>query len=431
MLNKNLIIRFALEYVISFFYIPFIFALAIIARFKKSKLDKPRLVWGSTPIINNKYWSQSMKEVGYVSDTIVTDYYRNINKHQDWDVVLSDTYTFIPYFLRRYLVFALALFKYDVYFISFDGFFIGSGLIWKFQLYVLKIANKRIVVMPYGSDSYVYNRIRSTSLIHVLMMSYPVYSKRQKLIKEKVDFWCKWADLVIPAYMGPDGFGRWDVLIPSHLFIDLSLWNRASKPSRHNGVSGVVKIYHTPNHRGFKGTEFIVAAIEDLKSEGLLVELILLENIQNDLVRTLLHDDADILVEQIIATASAMSGLEGMATGIPVVANFEDDNYVLPMRRYTYFNECPIVSASPESIKDVLRKLITRPELRISLGVAGRLYVEKYHGLDSARYLFSNVLDFLYSKNSSLINLYHPILGDYPHRLPRVQHPLVNNRIVD
>ena len=77
----------------------------------------------------------------------------------------------------------------------------------------------------------------------------------------------------------------------------------------------------------------------------------------------------------------------------------------------------------------MLRKLVTRPKLRAELGRAGREYVEKYHGLDSAKYLFGEVIEYVYGRRESLINLYHPLLGEYPKRKPRVKHPLVNNRI--
>jgi hypothetical protein len=120
-----------------------------------------------------------------------------------------------------------------------------------------------------------------------------------------------------------------------------------------------------------------------------------------------------------------------MASGIPTIANLEDEAYTLPMRRWSFLDECPLVSATPENITDVLRELVTNPKLRKELGCAGREYVEKYHGMDSAQYLFENVFDYIYGKKKSIINLYHPILGEYTNRLPKIKHPLVNNRIVD
>lgn len=372
-----------------------------------------------------------MKDLGFDSETFTLDFYNSINKREDWGRIVSEEFPFIPYPLKPYLAFLNSLGRYDIFFLSFDGFFLGNSIIWKIQNFWFKIAGKKIIVMPYGSDSYVYRRIRSTSLIHGLMMSYPDASRNQKKIASQVDYWSQHADLCFSGIMGPDGFGRWDILAPTILYIDLKLWHSSKRKSISDGKNGVVRIVHAPNHRGFKGSEFIIDAVEKLKREGLKVELILLEKLQNDRVREILNQEADILVEQLIATGHGMNGLEGLASGLPVISNLEDESYILPMRRWSYFEECPIVSGTPENLDDVLRKLITRPELRLDLGRAGREYAEKYHGLDSAQYIFSEIIEYLQGNRESLINLYHPLLGEYPKRKPKVSHPLVNNRILD
>ena len=372
-----------------------------------------------------------MKRVNYNSETFTKGYYTIINKRDDWDKIIEECYQTLPYHFRGFFAFLESLFKYDVFVISFDGFFIGNTLFENFQAQIMKIAKKKVIILPYGSDSYAYKMIRSTSLIHGLIMSYPEASRKQKYITNKVDYWCKYADAVITGIMGPDGFGRWDVLTPSPFCIDLDQWKPSLKKNLANGIDDRVVIAHAPNHRGFKGTEFIIQSIEKLKSEGLLIELILIEKKQNTEVKRILCEETDILVEQLIATGHGFNALEGMASGITVISNLEDDAYLLPMRRWSFFSECPIVSATPETLTDVLRKLVTRPELRCQLGRVGREYVEKYHGFDSAQYLFSNVIDYVYGRKESLINLYHPLLGEYPNRSPKIKHPLVNNRIID
>ena len=222
------------------------------------------------------------------------------------------------------------------------------------------------------------------------------------------------------------------MLIASVLFLDLDAWRASNRKTLSNGMGKEpVVIVHAPNHKGFKGTEFVVDAVRSLKNEGLNVELRLLEGVQNTEVRRILFEEADILVEQLIYTGHGLNGLEGMASGLPTVSNLEDEGYVLPFRRWSYFNECPLVSATPENLTEVLRKLVERPELRRKLGEAGRAYVEKYHGLDSAQYLFSNVLDYLSGDKDSIMNLYHPLLGEYPNRSTKIKFPLKNNRIVD
>lgn len=426
------IILFFLRIIVGCIFILVASLIAVFLRFKKgTKINLPRIVWGSTPILNNSYWSKAMRDLGYLSETFTFDFYASINKRSDWDLILSELYNPIPSFIKPYLGFVHALIKYDIFVISFDGFFLNQTNIWKCQGFFLRLAGKKIIVIPYGSDAFVYNRIRSTSLIHGLMMSYPQYSRKQYQIARRVDYWCKRGDVIIPGMMGPDGIGRWDVLAPSSLSLDIDTWVASNRVNLSSGTDETVVIAHAPNHRGFKGSEFVVCAVEKLKQEGLNVELLLFEKMQNTEVRKKMAEDVDILVEQIIVTGHGLNGLEGMASGLPTLSNLEDNAYVLPMRRWSHFDECPLISATPETIVDVLRQLVKNPELRQTLGKASRAYVEKYHGLDSTQFLFTNVIDYLYGRKDSLINLYHPILGDYPQRLPKIKHPLVNNKIID
>lgn len=413
------------------FLIPIAFVFALLARFKKWSVEKPRLVWGSTPIISYSYFSRSMEEHGYCSQTFTDSYYSTINDRDDWDKILKEEYQYFPQKTKPIVAFIHSLLKYDIFFLSFDGYFLGNTLMRHLQAPLLKLAGKKIVVIPYGSDAYVYRRIRSTSWISALMISYPGASKNQHRIAKNVDYWNKYADAVVATGMGVDGIGRWDVLLLNSSILDLKKWQKTNKKYNSNGTSEQVVVAHTPNHRGCKGTEFVIEAVNKLQKEGLKVKLLLFEKIKNSEVQKSLQSEVDILVEQLIFTGHGLSGLEGMASGLPTISNLEDEDYTLPMRRWSYLDECPLVSATPENIVDVLRKLITNPQLRDELGKAGRKYVEKYHGYDSAHYLFSNVIDYIYGKKESIINLYHPILGEYPNRTPKIEHPLVNNRIED
>jgi hypothetical protein len=137
------------------------------------------------------------------------------------------------------------------------------------------------------------------------------------------------------------------------------------------------------------------------------------------------------LVEQVIATGSGLNGIDCMAAGLPTISNLEDDTYIVPMIRWSYFGLCSVVSASPENLIDFLRKDVTRPELRQQLGRTGKECVGKYHRHHSAQYIFNNVIDYFYGHKDSLINLYHSLLGVYQIRSPTIQHSLVNNRIFE
>ncbi len=423
------IILLVLLWLVTICFVPIAVVAALLARCTKSPSIR-RLVWGSTPIINNSYWAQSMKEVSAVSETYTTGFYR-ANDREDWDKILEEQYGFLPLKLKPFVAFLHSLFLYDIFFISFDGYFIGRTPAGRLQAQLFKLAGKKTVLLPYGSDSYIYRRIRSVDTTHGLMMSYPRAACDQKRISQNVDYWCAQADVVLPGVMGPDGYGRWDALLPSILFIDQQKWEISTRKSNADGYNGTVYITHAPNHRGFKGSEFVVEAVNQLQQEGLDVELLLLENLKNTEVRKILREDTDVLVEQLIFTGHGLNGLEGMASGLPVIANLEHEDYVRPFRRWSYFSECPLVSATPETLANTLRKLITRPQLRHKLGDVGRQYIEKYHGLDSSVFLFTNVIDYLEGRRSDLIDLYHPLKGGYRSGEPKIDVPLKLNRIED
>lgn len=407
--------------------LPALVVAAVVARWR-GRSPVPRLVWGSVPVINNSYWSRAIREDGFPSETFMMSVYF-INEREDWDRVLDEEWTWCPRALKTYLAFGQSLVHYDIFFISFAGFFIGQSPIARLQHLLFRLARKKVVVLPYGADAYVYRRIRSTALAHALLTSYPKLATEQRRIAADVDYWVRWADCVISGYMGPDGFGRWDVLIPSPSFLDLDAWERRRGYSAADGTAAEVVVVHAPNHRGFKGTEFVLSAIDRLKNEGIKIRLVLLERVKNSEVRRILLEEADILVEQLVFHGHGMNGVEGMAAGLPTISNLDNDEYILPLRRWSYFNECPLVSATPETVYGTLRRLVTDPVLRQEIGEAARAYAVKYHGLDSSRYLFRHVVDYVTGQRDTIMNLYHPLLGEYPRRSAAVVSPLVRGRV--
>ena len=426
------ILRFLIS-ITYIFLIPLFLFIIPLVRLKFLTVSSNRLVWGSTPINSYAYFSKAMSNNGYLSETFTFDYYA-INKRKDFDRILSEEYFLILPHFRPIFGFIDAMFRYDIFFTTYEGFFIGDTKIKFLQAQILKLAGKKIVVIPFGSDAYVYRNIRSVSAIHGLMLSYPQRSREQDKILKNINYWNKHADIVLPSFMGPDGIGRWDVLVPNIISIDTLKWKASKRKQKNNGINGTVKIVHAPNHRGCKGTEYIIKAIEELIEEGLKIDLKLLENVKNDDVREFFEKKADILIDQLITLGHGQTAVEGMSSGLTTISNLEDENQLIHLRRWTYFNECPIVSASPETVKGVLRKLVTQPETRNKLGKAGREYVEKFHSYNSATFLFKNVINFINGDNGEkidLMNLYHPIFGKYPNMSKKINHPLINNRIID
>jgi glycosyltransferase involved in cell wall biosynthesis len=390
------------------------------------------LVWGPVPIKNNTYWSEALRRAGWRSTSLVHGYYSRINQREDFNLLFDDL---VPQWVRpraiRNLLGPVCATLYvmrnaRVVHIPFSGGPLGQSSFWRLEAYLYRWAGIRVVVIPYGADAYMYSSIFDPSLRHALLTSYPVLARRESGIRRRVVYWSKHGDCVLCGVM-IDGLPRWDVPASSFLHIDVDQWIVKEAYSRHDGITGAVRVIHTPNHRGFKGTEFLVHAIEILRSEGLDVELVLVEGVQNDEVRRMMKG-ADILAEQFIAPCYALSALEGMATGLPVLSNLQQEVYTTIFRRYSFLGECPLVSTTPETLVQNLRVLVTRPELREQLGRAGRAYVEKYHSYEAARYLFESVYRSFDGEAVDLINLFHPLKSQFNARRPLVRHPLVENR---
>jgi len=398
--------------------------------------NRPRLIWGVTPILNFKYWNDAMKAIGYSSESFMSGYYGSINKRSDFDFYFDQVP--VPFFLkvvrkllpryrslaRIHLLFFIAS-KSDIIHTTYDGLIWADTKFWREELEFYRKGRLKFVVLPYGSDYQMYSKLYNKSWHHALLMNYPEGVKREKVIREKIDYFVEHADCIMAGFQF-DQIARWDILPYAVYPMNTDLWKPKIKYNNADGKNGVVKVYHTPNHRGAKGTEFLVKAVEELQAEGLLVELCLLEKMQNDKVREILFLDADILVEQLIL-GFALSALEGMATGLPVISNLEEDeNQIKVFRRFSYLNECPIFSSNPEKIKSSLRRLITQPELRKQLGESGVKYVEKYHSYKAMGEIFGAIYDRIwYGKEVDLLNFFNPNDKEsFNNRYPFIEHPL-------
>lgn len=395
--------------------------------------SNPRIVFGPIPILNIKYWSESLKSAGLDSSTLMQEFY-SINKKEDYDGYFDDIVrthlTSIPQFIKNnfedYVVLDYLLKNKDIVVIPFSGFFnnkIDEAFFYK-KFGIIS------VVIPYGGDFWLYSNITDNSYKYGLMANYPDAAKNEHLVREQVEYWNKNGDCVVIGSL-IDGATRWDSFPFSLLSIDMEQWKPQKKYRMANGKDETVKIVHTPNHRYIKGTEFLITAVDRLKKEGIKVELILLEKVPNDKVRQVLCEEADILVEKLTYCVYGLSGAEGMAAGVAVVSNLENEIITRPFRRYSFLDECPLVSATPENVCEYLKVLITNPEFRNIIGSKGREFMEKYHSYEMFACFFKKVISkHWFLELTDLANYFHPLNPDsYNRRSPLIEHPLIENRI--
>jgi glycosyltransferase involved in cell wall biosynthesis len=403
----------------------------LLACFYRNK-QKKYVVFGTTPIISYAYWAKALKKIIPDTITLMNGFYSSINNKSDFDLYFDDV---VPkqlknidiYYIRNFFALLFLIKNARLFVTCYDSVCL-EGCFKPFEIILLKVAKVKTVVTGYGGDFHLYSQIKDPSLQHALQLSYPLAAINEPEIWKNIKNKQRWANCIIAGFL-PDGLGRWDLLMSQTNTLDKSLFHSKQNYSYANGINTEVVISHFPNHRGFKGTEFIKNAIDELISQGFKIKFNIVEKKKNYQVREILKN-SDILAEQLIAGAFGLNALEGMATGIPVISNLSNEFLNKVFRRYSFLNECPVVSGTPETIKDVLRVLITNPQLREELGRAGRQYVEKYHSNKTAQYVFGSIYDKLINnKDVDLMNLFHPILSPYNKELPFVKHPLVNNQL--
>ena len=300
-----------IDLVFKFFYFFVLIETSLFFEIKKSNVKKPRIIFGTTPLLNYKYWKESVVCEGFKATTLMSSYFHLINKKDDFDSYLGEyrlsftirviqkiTFFFLKtnvfrdlYILRRIAI------DYDIIDCTCDGFLLGRYSFWSKEALIFKKYNCKIVVNPYGGDMYMYSKLKDPCVLHGFMMSYPKNADREEEIERKVRYWSKNADCFKPN-LAIDGINKWSVLPYNTLAINTNEWVAKNKYSERNGKNGIVVVAHCPNHRGVKGTEFIVKAVDELKKEGLKVKLLLLEKLQNLEVKRILLEEVDILVEQ-------------------------------------------------------------------------------------------------------------------------------------
>jgi len=156
--------------------------------------------------------------------------------------------------------------------------------------------------------------------------------------------------------------------------------------------TGPLRIVHASNHRMFKGTRFLVQAVEDLRAEGVPVELVLVERVPNAQALEL-YRSADVIFDQCLMGNFGYFALEGMALGKPVMC------FVRHPERYLLRpEECPILNTHVSTLKEDIRALLRRRAELPAIGQRGRAYVEKHFTLNA----FSQRLGAAYRRLGAL-----------------------------
>jgi glycosyltransferase involved in cell wall biosynthesis len=343
---------------------------------------RPRVVWGNTPIINIKYWSGALRTAGYSSRTIVTHVYPS-NDPADFDVVAGQWSADQSW--RDYLLFARILWTSDVVSAFFDFGFLKATPLARLEPALLHIADVKLVLLPFGSDIAVPGHLGPTEAAFAIHYGYVL--ERGQEIRRRVDRLCRSADFVIKT-LQVGYLPRCDAFWSHGLAVDTELW----RPGQRRNDADEVVVVHAPNHRQLKGTDAVIAAVDQLRADGHPIRLQLLEGRPNEEVRDLLRA-ADIAVDQLL-TGYGLFAVEAMAAGVPVVSNLR----WMPdwMRRAPSLAAAPIVDADESDIADRLRELVVDADLRQRLGRESRRFAVEYHSYAASGSVWAAIIEHVW-----------------------------------
>jgi glycosyltransferase involved in cell wall biosynthesis len=360
---------------------------------RRTRSGRPRLFWGTIPMISMKYHSLAMRRLGYSSTTVV-DHVYPIHSPSDFDVHASELVgrlrlpRIVRAVLEPYVTFGWALRNFDVFTIYSNGTTLRSTPLRYRELQLLHQAGKKIVLLAYGSDVQVMSRFRGLPFKHAMCVDYPGFARNEATILRNMEYCIDHADHVVSGVDWVDYMPRWDTLTAGHFAVDVAEFTPVPEPSERDPERPIV-VFHAPNHRELKGTRFLIAACEELRAEGEPIELRLGEKMPNSEVRRQLAE-ADIVADQFIVGWYAFFAIEGMAMAKPVLCYLRPDLFEL-YTLYSFAGECPLVDTPPLEIKERLRELIHDAQRRRQLGLAGRRYVEDHHSLEAVGALLDGI----------------------------------------
>lgn len=271
--------------------------------------------------------------------------------------------------IRKIRKAAAPLFSIFKKILSFDIFHFRGGISFlplNLDLPILKILNKKIIMHFDGTDIRQLDRFDKDKYNKILVNN--LGNGHLKFFIKRVKYhWIKnWVDKIIVASPDLLEFAPEAEFIPN--FLAYKTENLNSDLRKKNFIN----ILHAPSSRITKGTEYFLKAIKRLQKEKYPVKLNLLENISRDQIWAF-YRQADIIIDQLLIGAYGVVSIEGMSFGKPVICYIRED-----LRKY-YAKDLPIISANPDNIYEVLKRLIENPNLRLKIGKKSTVYFNKFH----------------------------------------------------
>ena len=268
----------------------------------------------------------------------------------------------------NYLFVSYCFFKYNTF-----HFYFGKTLLPdQKDLRFYRFFGKKVIMEYLGSDCQLYQQSLDTyKWTNMIAFSPSDGAKRDEMIRQRMKREQTYIDINLVCSPIYSEFVPDSIYVP--LAIDLKDFVYSPVPEITDGI----RIMHAPTSRGYKGTAYIIEALERIKSEGYPIHIDLVEGVTHkELIER--YKQSHIFIDQILAGGYGTASIEAMALGRPVIA------FIRPEFMAQYGEGLPIISANPDTIYEVLKDVLDHKISELNeIGNKSRLFIENGNSIES------------------------------------------------
>ena len=338
-------------------------------KYKDKKIEDSKILIAPHEIGGQmKLMASKFRDRGYFATSMC--YHQNWHKYiSDIQINLQSDLSWFKKQKAKLLFTMWAANNFDIFHFFWGQSLFGTRFHPHLDLLLLKKLKKKIFVHFRGIDivdvkyfDYLRDKTDNPDAIE------PPFSRADQI--QSVNIWRKYANKMLVSE--PDLFRVVPDAIMVQQTIDMQYWKTDRLPKSDDGK---IRILHAPTMRRKKGTEIIESVVDDLISEGMDIELVLVENVPSDQVKDI-YDTCDIAIDQMLYGWHGKFSVELMCMKKPVLC-YIDPNYG------KYRLDLPIINVNYSNLKSTIIDLVNDKNKRNNLGELGYEYVKKYHDINA------------------------------------------------
>lgn len=186
----------------------------------------------------------------------------------------------------------------------------------------------------------------------------------------------------------------------------IASWNNLCAENYRLKKKGLINIVHAPTNKKYKGTQYIINAINRINKKKKIINLILVENVSNEeAIR--IYKQADLVIDQLLIGWYGAFSVEAMKLKKPVMCYINEDDAQL-IDNKQFLNDClsAIININISNIEQKLNEVINNRYLLKKHSDLCYNFVEKWHNPDNvAKMVIEDYMEALNEKNKKDISI--------------------------